>query len=197
MIGEPDFGKLTEEFQRISLMHRLALRKRAARIVLGPSVTRVFAKGTKKELLQILDDISIDEIVRVRNQEQFKAWFRAHLDRVARVVKRLNHHNERVTPGYKWGHATKVLILWIREVVLNSRYFDDATVKRVSPWLYAPIDSIVLNRLRTVGCTVPFQAIKDIDSAEKFYGLQELLGQAADRVGIPRVWFDDNWGDRQ
>lgn len=197
MTGEPNFGQLTDEFQRISLIHRMALRKRAARIVLGSSVTKVFAKGTKKQLLPILDDVSIDEIAEVRNQWQFNGWFEAQLDIVAQAVKNPNDQNERVNPGYKWGHATKVLTLHIRELVLDSRYFDDATVQRVSPWLYTPIDSIVLNRLRTVGCAVPFRAIKDIDSAEKFYGLQDFLGRAAACVGIPRVWFDDNWGDRQ
>jgi len=44
---------------------------------------------------------------------------------------------------------------------------------------------------------LPFKAIKEIDTTEKFYDVQELLGEAAAKVGVPRVWFDDNWGDRQ
>ena len=42
--------------------------------------------------------------------------------------------------GYKWGHATKILTLYIREFVLNSRYFTDAQVQAILPWLYVPID---------------------------------------------------------
>jgi len=42
-----------------------------------------------------------------------------------------------------------------------------------------------------------FSKIKEIDSRAKFYEAQKQLSSAADTAGIPRVWFDDNWGDRQ
>jgi hypothetical protein len=80
-----------------------------------------------------------------------------------------------------------------------SRYFTDADAARISPWLYSPIDRVVIDRLRKLHGPLPFrlQQIKDIDESEKFYLVQDLLGQAAAKVGVPRVWFDDNWGDRQ
>ncbi len=189
--------KLEKEFQRIRDGHLLAIKRTAARVVLGQSVMRVFAEDTKKDLLPILACIDINSVGKMSSQQEFKAWFEIHLGRVARAIKRRNESNGRINPGYKWGHATKVLNLYIREIVLNSRYFDDTTVRRISPWLYAPVDSIVMKRLRAVGCSVPFRAIKDIDSSRKFYRLQDLLSQASEKVGVPRVWFDDNWGDRQ
>jgi hypothetical protein len=187
---------LTEEFRRIKREHRKALRYRAA-LVMGPSVTRVFRRGTKKALIPALEAIDVDRLRGVRSQQQFREWFDEHLAKVARGIRRLNAHNDRVNPGYKWGHATKVLTLFVREIVLCSRYFSDAEAKRLSPWLYAPIDGIIIRRLERLGECLPFDRIRQIDTPRKFYGVQERLGEAAAAVGVPRVWFDDNWGDRQ
>lgn len=38
--------------------------------------------------------------------------------------------------------------------------------------------------------------IKEIDSAEKFFGVQDSLGEAAKKARVPRIWFDDIWGMR-
>jgi hypothetical protein len=78
-----------------------------------------------------------------------------------------------------------------------SRYFTDAEAAVIVPWLYSPIDGVVIRRLGRLNGPLPFRKIKDIDEPEKFYRVQDLLGQAAAKVGVPRVWFDDNWGDRQ
>ena len=42
-----------------------------------------------------------------------------------------------------------------------------------------------------------FSQIKQIDSRKDFYSVQNILGEAAQKAGVPRIWFDDNWGDRQ
>ena len=73
----------------------------------------------------------------------------------------------------------------------------DAEAARISPWLYSPIDHVVINRLWKLHGPLPFWQIKGIDTPDKFYLVQDLLGQAAAKVGVSRVWFDDNWGDRQ
>lgn len=188
---------LVSEFKRIEQEHKKALRTTAARVVLASSVTRVFESGTKKHLFQILVSVDVDEMPKFSGQDQFRGWFEQNLNTLVEVIKLNNPNNHRVNPGYKWGHGTKVLTLFLREIVLNRRYFSDAEMERISPWLYVPIDSVVMKRLSTLGCRLPFKAIKEIDTAEKFYGVQDLLGQAATKVGVPRVWFDDNWGDRQ
>lgn len=188
---------LVKEFERIRHNHRQAIRHRAARVILFASVIRVFESGTKDRLLPILAAIPIDEIATLNDESQFKLWFEGQLNILAQEIKRCNPNNTRIYPGYKWGHATKLLTLYIREMVLNSRYFPDSVVRRVSPWLYVPIDSVGMKRLRQLGSHLPFARIKEIDSPEKFYTVQDLLGQAARRVDVPRVWFDDNWGERQ
>jgi hypothetical protein len=188
---------LEQEFHRIKADHRQALVKRATSVVLEGSVLRVYRAGTKKQLIPILNAIPYDEIPLLQNQEDFRQWFEYHLDILAEEIHKKNADNHKINPGYKWGHATKILTLQVREIVLNSRYFSDETVQRISPWLYVPIDSVVIKRLKQVGVRPKFSRINQIDSAENFYFVQEALETAAHIIGVPRVWFDDVWGDRQ
>ncbi len=188
---------LIDEFQRIKTSHQEALKKTAARVVLGPSVMRVFAAGTRDALLPVLADVKIEAIRQIWTQEDFSVWFDANVEGVVRVISRKNRDNPRISPGTKWGHSTKIMALLIRELVLNSRYFTDTEVERVSSFLYVPIDRIVMERLRKLKINLPFSRIREIDTRAKFYEVQEILGRAAAECGVPRVWFDDNWGDRQ
>jgi hypothetical protein len=188
---------LIDEFQRIKTSHRDALKKTAARVVLGPSVIRVFAPRTRDALLPVLAKIEIEAIRQIKTQEAFSAWFDENVKRVARIVSRTNRGNTRIAPGTKWGHSTKIVALFIRELVLRSRYFNDAEVERISPFLYVPIDGIVMKRLRKLNISLPFSKIREINTRRKFYEVQETLGRAAAECGAPMVWFDDNWGDRQ
>jgi hypothetical protein len=190
--------KIVKEFERLKKGHKLALRKRSAMSVLGSSVIRVFKKKkTKKPLLEVLVKIPVGDLGQIRSEREYKRWFEKFLRLVARVIERTNSHNRRIYPGYMWGHAAKVLNLYLRDIVHNSRFFSDSAVKRIGFWLYVPIDGILLKRLRKLDCQTKLKAIKDIDSAEKFYGVQNILTKAAAEVGVPRIWFDDNWADRQ
>lgn len=188
---------LVEEFERLKKEHEQALRKRSARCVLGSSVIRVFKPNTKERLAKILCAVPVRKLASIRSEWQYRRWFETQLSRVARCIKRTNAHNPKIYPGYKWGHAAKVLNLYLREVVYNSPYFRDPVVNRLSFWLYVPIDGILLKRLRQLGCPTDLGAIKDIDTAEKYHRVQDILTLAANKVRVPRVWFDDNWGDRQ
>ena len=188
---------LSSEFRRIKASHREAMRKTIARVALGPSVMRVYAKGTRDVLLPLLPKIDVDAVTRFKNQEQFSEWFDSHVEGIAKLIDQHNPRNTRIRPGIKWGHSTKIMAIYIRDLVLSSRYFPDADAKRVSFFLHVPVDSIVIGRLRTLGIRQSFSKIKEIDTREKFYGVQDALAIAAHPFGIPRVWFDDNWGDRQ
>ena len=188
---------LNEEFRRIKAQHPEALKKTTARVVLGPSVMRVYAKGTRAALLPLLPKLDVDTITRFKSQEQFSAWFDEHVDQIAKIIDRHNPRNTRIRPGFKWGHATKIMALYVRDLVLSSRYFSDTDAAKVSAFLHVPVDSVVIGRLKELGFRQPFTKIKEIDTRDKFYGVQEALAAAALAHNIPRVWFDDNWGDRQ
>lgn len=193
---ERNSGALEAEFARVRREHRSALRMRFARANLGSSVIRVFAKGTKPGLLQVLQSLPVDELPSL-NRQGFEAWFDAQLERVSKELRKLNAENVRLQPGLKWGHAAKVLALYVRDLVAHSRYFDDRIARRIEPWLYVPVDGIVIRRLRRLGIRFGFSEIRQINSRAKFLRVQECMGAAAAKAGVPRVWFDDNWADRQ
>ncbi len=190
-------ASLASEFVRIKKDHQNALRKTTARTVLGPSVMRVFAKGTRDVLMPTLTRIDVDALGNVQNQNAFSTWFDESVERIWRKLAPINRGNTRIAPGGKWGHSTKIMALFIRDLVLGSRYFLDNEVARLSPFLYVPIDGVVMQRLKKLGVRLSFTRIREIDSRDKFYHVQDLLGDVAVRESIPRVWFDDNWGDRQ
>ena len=184
---------LTHEYRRLQSGHRRTLVKRAARLVLAGSVIRVFVPETDHDIWPVLVGLKIDRLPTLAGQDQFRRWFDRALDEVAGAILIRNAHNRRVHPGYKWGHGTKVLTLFLRELVMSSRYFSEAEAERIAPWLYTPLDRVALNRLSQLKHPNGIRAIKHIDSADAFYGIQQDLGEAAASVVVPRIWFDDVW----
>jgi len=187
---------LDAEFRRLREGHPAATRARVAALVLGPSVIRVFRAGTKPHLRDALERLPIDDLASMKRGE-FPRWYERQLSKIARSVARLNGDNTRVLPGLKWGHSAKVLSLYLRDMVFHTRYFTDAEVERIGPWLPVPVDGIVIQRLTKLGLRLPFKAIREIDSARKSNEVQSILAAAAGRAGVPCVWFDDNWAQRQ
>lgn len=189
---------LDDEYRRIAAAHRAATRRFTARSCIPASVTRVFAKGTKDALLPVLARVPVDELPGLSGEAEFRPWFTRQLEGVARTIRRLNPPDTRpgIHPGYKWGHSSKVLALYLRDLVLFSRYFPDAEAERIAFWLYCPVDGIVMKRMRELGENPGAYLISGIDTPAKFWHVQDTLGTAAARAGVPRVWFDDNWGDR-
>ncbi len=114
----------------------------------------------------------------------YRAWFYCELNRISRAIDRTNRVNDRVRPGAKWGHGTKVLSLRVASVALASRSFTDTQVARIEPLLYVPIDSVVIGELRNLGVERPFRRIREIDSAKKFFDVQRALGAAAKECPI-------------
>jgi hypothetical protein len=190
---------LGAEFGRLELNHAAAVLKAVARSALPGSIVRVFSKGTRDALLDLLPRFAIDELRDLRDDTAFRDWFERQLTPVAARILELNppELRARVHPGYRWGHTTKVLAVYVRDVVLYSRYFTDAEARRIEPLLYCPIDGVVLARLRKLGVDPGVRLISGISSRERFYGIQELLRAAAARVNVPAIWFDDNWADRE
>jgi hypothetical protein len=184
------------EFIRLRKNHRRAIRERAARSALGPSVIRVFAPGTRRAVLPYLAGLDVDGLSRLKTCDQFERWYEKNLASLARIVGRLNRRNARIRPGVKWGHSAKVLSLYLRGLVYHSRYFSDPVADRIGPWLFVPVDRIVLDRLRDLGINLPFRRIRDIATRQDFYLIQRRFDKSCQRVAIPRVWFDDNWAVR-
>ena len=188
---------LNVEFRRIKSAHRNAQIRTVARTVLTPSVMRVFREGTREDLLPVMETLDVRGLRAVRSQEAFSEWFDKGVARIWRTIGRKNKDNHRIQPGGKWGHSTKIMTLFSRGLVLTSRVFPDSITDRLAPFLYVPIDGVIMRRLERLDVDLPFRRIREIDSRSKFYMVQDLLGETAHKIGVPRVWFDDNWGDRQ
>lgn len=190
-------NQLAKEFLRIKVRHRDAMLARVARGVLGPSVVRVFMAGTKPGLAKALEGVPVDELPKVVRSGTFDDWYEGQLERVASEIRVRNADNPRVLPGLKWGHAAKVLSLFLRDVVENARYFSDRDARTIGRVLHVPVDGIVIERMRSLEVTVPCRQIKAIDTRDLFWQFQKELEAAAKVAGVPRIWFDDNWADRQ
>jgi hypothetical protein len=188
---------LIEEYVRLKKNHRKAIRTRLARITIGASVGRVFKEKTKKQIWPILKKIPVDEILRLKHEQSYKEWFKRQLRILAHQIGRTNKGNTRIFPGYKWGHATKILSLYLHDIVMHGEYFQQNDRERVKYWLYCPIDGLVMKSLKKCGVPLGFTKIKDIDTEGKFFDVQDLLKEAAQEAGAPRIYFDDNWADRE
>lgn len=187
---------LVEKFRCIRNSHASSTIKIVARVALGPSVMRVYTKNTTADLLGVLSGINANELRAIRSQTEFAAWFDALVSIIHRRIRKTNRGNKKIHPGAKWGHSSKIAAIFVRNLVLNSRYFSDREARRLSRFLYVPIDSIVIKELKRLKQPLNFSRIREIDRRRKFYNVQNILGAAAHQAHTPRVWFDDIWADR-
>jgi len=111
--------KLEEEFRRIQEHHREALVLAVARMSLPGSITRVFRKGTKVTLLGTLVRLPVDEMTSLTDGDAFERWYETQLDTVAAAILSDNPNTDgsRIHPGYKWGHAAKILSVFLHNLV--------------------------------------------------------------------------------
>jgi hypothetical protein len=188
---------LKKEYVRLGKNHRNAIRTRIARTTIGASVGRVFKKKTKERIWPILKEIPVDAMLRLKNEPSYKEWFKKQLKVLAHKIGSTNKGNTRIFPGYKWGHATKILCLYLHDIVMHGEYSQQNDRERVKYWLYCPIDGLVMKSLKKCDVALEFTKIKDIDTEEKFFAVQDLLKKAAQEAGVPRIYFDDNWADRE
>jgi hypothetical protein len=188
--------KMIDEFERIKANHLDALRARSARAATGPSIIRVFAAGTVPGLRRVLLALPVDGLPDVVQAGRFEAWHEKQAERVARELRVYNAGNQRLAPGLKWGHATKVLNIYLRELVEHVRFYPDATAYELRTHLHVPIDGVLIDRMRELDVPVPSRTIKGIANREMYRTFQQTIKEAADTVGVPPVWFDDNWAER-
>jgi hypothetical protein len=196
---------LEEEYQRIKDNHRRAMIARVARVCFSGSTSRVFPKAKSKNeksandiIKEALRTIDVDTLPSFKTQEEFRLWFEEKLKLILDVIPQRNSHGKILSEGSrKWGYGAKILCLFLRDMIENCLYFSVDKVEETRKCLYVPIDDIIINKLGECGVTLPFSKIKEIDSSEKFYLVQNILGQVSEEIGVPRIWFDDNWGDRQ
>ena len=190
-----DSKKLIEKFRQIKKQRQRkdAAIKRTALVTLGASLIRVFKEKTKHDILDALISVPIEDLRKINNESEFRAFYKHQLNRIEKAVLRKNARNRTLGKGLKWGHCTKILSIFIREVVLRSRICSNKEVKRLVPFLYVPLDSKVLRKLRDCELSEVPRRIKDLSTAGQFWNLQELIGRAAKEAGTFAIYLDDVW----
>ena len=188
-------ARLVAKLRKQVKNERRAIRVRQANSVLGPSVVRVFCKNSKSGIRRSLGRMHLERLAGCHGQTEFDRFFYKALSHLDKAIMEDNSENDRILPGHKWGHAAKVLCLYLRGIVLHTRYFDDRTAKRLKEYLYLPVDRVVLNGLRELDCSLPSRDIKSIDTKAKFKEIQDIMTVAAKAARAPRVLFDDIWVD--
>lgn len=188
--------KLNDEFERIKANHSDAMRARAASAATGSSVIRTFVAGTKPGLKRALLGLPVAGLPGAVRAGRFDAWHEEQAKRVAEELRVRNADHPRVNPGIQWGHATKVLNIYLRELVDAPGHYPARVAEEIRPHLHVPIDRVVINRLVELGVWVPSRSIKGIANREMYRTFQQTIKEAADTVGVPPVWFDDNWAER-
>jgi len=189
---------LSEEFERIKDNHKEAVKIRVAKVCFSGSTGRVFESKSSSRIKEKLRNIEVDELLKIETEDKFQIWFEKTLEELVKAVPDKTSRGEKISEGArKWGYGTKILNLFVRDIVLHSRYFTDTQSERIQKFLYVPIDGIIIDKLCKLGEKLYFDKIKEIDTREKFYEIQNRLGRAASEFDVPRVWFDDNWGNRR
>ena len=186
---------LKDKFRYIKENHRKNILKRVAKVCVGSSTVRVFKHS--HQIRGKLQDIDVEKLLDIQNEDNFREWFENKLDEVTKVIPKTTSRSKKITDGArKWGYGAKILNLFLRDIVFQHRYFAEKDADRIQSFLYVPLDSIVLGQLHELGKQRP-KKIKNIDSSEKFYKIQEKLGDEAKKAKVPRIWFDDMWVDQQ
>jgi hypothetical protein len=109
---QPPTTQLIERLVELGRNERQASLERRASSVLGPSVVRVFRKGTKRDIRPVLASLPVAQLERCRDQATFDLLFFSWLNRVDRAILKRNQSNSRIMPGHLWGHAAKILCLF-------------------------------------------------------------------------------------
>lgn len=156
-------------------------------------------KTISSKIRKALKGIEVNQLPKIKTQEKFKEWFEKQLEKVFVVIpcrtsgKKSQELSE---DARRWGYAAKILCLFLKEVVEHRRYFTSEDAEKARRWLYCPIDSIVMSKLRECNVSLPFSQIKGIDK-DKFYNVQKQLGNAAKNEGVSRILFDYVWSERE
>ena len=92
--------------------------------------------------------------------------------------------------GLRYGHATKILNIYIGLLVFYSTYFDPKQVNTVKHFFHVPLDSKVFKDLRRCSVKNVPKTIKDIDETS-YYRLQKLIREAALKQNLPPFYLDE------
>lgn len=179
------------QYLSIEKNYKHAIKMRVCKIILGSSVIRAFKPKTKADLLISLIKIDFKGLYSINSEKKYDAW---HKKRVDAIYKSLLRNNEVKfkddLEGLKWGHATKILNLYIGHLLYYSPYFGNAKyINRIYTYLHTPLDSKVFKVLKKSMVATP-KSIKSIRRVE-YLTIQQILREKAKPFSIASIVFDE------
>lgn len=187
----PDLTALEHKLKQQARQEQASIVTRKVRTCVGASTWRALANNTKLDVTPILQTVDLNRFRACNTETEYRRFFCDELSRVDRAVRRKNSKVQ----GRKWGYSAKILCLFLRGMVLHTRYFDDKNMARLKRFLYVPVDRIVLKEIRKMGLNPGSRAIKTM-TKDTFWSIQKWLIEAASNVKVSPVIFDDVWSDR-
>lgn len=164
---------------------------RVAKVTLGSSVIRTFKSGTKEHLESALKKIDLDSLKLVKSKEQYDAWHLVQLNAVSKALSKTEGNGVKLGKGIKWGHAAKVLNIFIALLVFYSPVFEGyKNIGIIKNYLHAPFDSKVFKKLKELGVKDVPTSIKSIDLVRYRY-LQNVIYSAARNTRVSPFLLDE------
>ncbi|MBN8865489.1 MAG: hypothetical protein J0H92_19095 [Sphingobacteriales bacterium] len=171
--------------------YREYCKKRVARIILPNSVIRVFTAGTKLAIFDCLQKIDVDELPALKTRELFDSWHKTQLGKVSKSISGFGNNLAEIgEEGIRYGHAAKILNLFLGHLVFFSPYFSTTASEKVRHFLHVPFDKKIFVSLRSFQIKDVPNSIKSVDRTT-YYRLQAQLREAAGKRSVPPLYFDD------
>ena len=190
----PHYTSFEEVFHDLkdNSIYRELTKQRIGKIVLGSSVIRVFVKGTKDALLKCLHKIPVERALYLHTQAEYDRW---HYHQVKKVYNCLRYQRGNISrignnTGLEFGHATKIVNLFIGHLVFYSPYFKKKDTITISTFLHVPLDRKVFDALRACNVEGVPPSIKKVDKTT-YYRLQDEIRQHAKAHKLPPLYFDE------
>ncbi len=163
---------------------------RIIKIILGSSVIRAFSKGTKPLLMKGLKAIPINEIDQLTTQTEFDSWHKSQVGKIQTILVRGDKETARFGNGELYGHAAKVVNLYIGHLLLFSQYFKKVTINRVKHFLHVPLDRKVFIALKGEKSIIVPKSIKELIPGT-YDSIQNAIRKHALNAGLPAIYFDE------
>jgi hypothetical protein len=167
------------------------IKKRIIKIILGSSVIRALPPKSKPSLMTCLDSIALKQLHEVNSQETFDIWHKKQVSKVEACLVKCNAKSQRFEKDEQlFGHAIKVLNLFMGHLVLNSEYFSQEVKARTKYLLHVPLDSKVFSALKNEpGLNVP-KYIKSLTPGT-YQAIQKKIREFATKANLPSIYLDD------
>ncbi len=171
--------------------HKGLIKKRIIKIILGSSVIRALPAGTKPILMPCLESLPVYELLKTNSQKAFNIWHKKQVAKVKKCLIRCNKESKRFDKDEQlFGHAAKILNLFLSHLVLYSAYFSQHVIIKTKYFLHVPLDRNVFSAIGVDESLKAPTSIKSLKS-KTYYLIQDAIRESAAKSDLPAIYFDE------